>query len=333
MMSNLSNVSLFVYLFKIFLFLAYNRRNIYNTEIQLIMVEQTDAEKTVSKCPVKHNSNATTSSSMSGWTSFFQQRHNTDTTNSTDSSSPIGTTSSSCPVVHSGSCNPASIEETANHAQTPHPDQRVPLSTYRSVSSIPKPSPKHEDGDDPSPAHQPKDSSRWVYPSEQQFFNAMKRKGWKLPPDTELTIPHVVQIHNAVNERGWREILQWENLRHNPNPRLVRFIGRPQDLSPRARVMSGLWLREAPFDRHDWFVDFGDGTKERRYVIDFYNGKEEKTNMNGLPSMYLDVRPALDDVDAVKDRIEMFCKDAFPGIYGIMKQNMNQNTGDDNRKT
>jgi cytochrome c heme-lyase len=305
------------------------------------MVETTDTENSVSKCPVKHDSNsASRSSSLSGWTSFFQLRHkNNDTNSISNATSPttIGlgesvatVNSSSCPVVNAGSCNPASIEEAAKHAQTPHPDQRVPLSTHRSISSIPKPCPKYEDGDHQNPIHQPTDSSKWVYPSEQQFFNAMKRKGWKLPPDTELTIPHVVQIHNAVNERGWREILQWENLRHNPNPRLVRFIGRPTDLSPRARIMSGLWLREAPFDRHDWFVDFGDGTKERRYVIDFYNGKEERnsaTSRNGLPSMYLDVRPALDDVEAVKDRIEMFCKDAFPGIYGIMKQNMNQNTG------
>lgn len=220
------------------------------------------------------------------------------------------------------SCNPASIEEAAKHAQTPHPDQRIPLSTLRSISTIPKPC---EEGDHHlnSPSHQPKESSKWVYPSEQQFFNAMKRKGWQLPPDTELTIPQVVQIHNAVNERGWREILQWENLRNNPSPRLVRFIGRPTDLSPRARVMSGLWLREKPFDRHDWFVDFGDGTKERRYVIDFYNGKEDHSNKNGLPSMYLDVRPALDDVDAVKDRMEMFCKDALPGLYSVMKEAWN----------
>jgi cytochrome c heme-lyase len=311
------------------------------------MTGTTDNEKVVSKCPVKHDANST-NSSISGWTSFF--RHKTDDTNTTDATSPsvtttatatatVTTNASSCPVVNTGSCNPASIEEAAKHAETPHPDQRVPLSTYRSISSIPKPCPKQKDGgdDDQSPVHQPKDSSKWVYPSEQQFFNAMKRKGWKLPPDTELTIPHVVQIHNAVNERGWREILQWENLRHNPNPRLVRFIGRPQDLSPRARIMSGLWLREAPFDRHDWFVDFGDGTKERRYVIDFYNGKEDSsssTSRNGLPSMYLDVRPALDDIEAVKDRMEMFCKDAFPGIYGIMKQNIHQSTdnGSSNNK-
>ena len=35
--------------------------------------------------------------------------------------------------------------------------------------------------------------------------------------------------------------------------------------------------------------------------------------------MYLDVRPAIDDSDAVVDRTKMFFKDAFPGIYRAMR--------------
>ena len=112
-------------------------------------------------------------------------------------------------------------------------------------------------------------------------------------------------------------MLKWESIRENPNPRLVKFIGRPKDLSPRARFYSTLWLRNEPFDRHDWYVDRGDGNGERRYVIDFYNG-QEKEGGNGLPSMYLDVRPALDDVESGKDRMKMFFRDAFPGIAGLM---------------
>jgi len=144
----------------------------------------------------------------------------------------------------------------------------------------------------------------------------------------ESAIPQVVQIHNAVNEKGWREVLQWENMRDNPHPRLVRFIGRPKDLSPKARFFSTLWGRNEPFDRHDWFVDRGDGSGERRYVIDFYNGKEGSGDGlgsgngngggSGLPTMYLDVRPALDDLDSVQDTVKMFFKDAFPGISGLM---------------
>ena len=49
-----------------------------------------------------------------------------------------------------------------NSPNEPAPDQPFPLDTTRQVSSIPKAE---------------KDSSeRWVYPSEQMFWNAMRRK-------------------------------------------------------------------------------------------------------------------------------------------------------------
>ena len=37
-------------------------------------------------------------------------------------------------------------------------------------------------------------------------------------------------------------------------PRLVRFVGRPQDYSPQARLLNLLGYK-LPFDRHDWVVD------------------------------------------------------------------------------
>lgn len=63
----------------------------------------------------------------------------------------------------------------------------------------------------------------------------------------------------------------------------------------------------APFDRHDWVVDRC-GTKIR-YVIDFYTGRaSDSSNV----SFYLDVRPALDDWEGVKMRLES----AFGGLFG-----------------
>ena len=56
--------------------------------------------------------------------------------------------------------------------QLPAPGQNIPLSTDREVSNIPRAS---ESADD-----------KWVYPSEQMFYNAMIRKGWKVEKD-ELT--------------------------------------------------------------------------------------------------------------------------------------------------
>ncbi|KAL1629177.1 Cytochrome c1 heme lyase [Neofusicoccum ribis] len=50
-------------------------------------------------------------------------------------------------------------------------------------------------------------TGNWVYPSEEMFFNAMKRK--KFDPRVE-DMRSIVPIHNAVNERAWREIKAWE---------------------------------------------------------------------------------------------------------------------------
>jgi cytochrome c heme-lyase len=57
----------------------------------------------------------------------------------------------------------------------------------------------------------------------------------------------------------------------------------------------------APFDRHDWVVDRC-GTRVR-YIIDFYAGKSA---FAGMPSFYLDVRPALDGWEGAKMRMQMF---------------------------
>ena len=95
----------------------------------------------------------------------------------------------------------------------------------------------------------------------------------------------------------------------------MRFVGRPQDYSPKARLLNLLGYK-LPFDRHDWVVD-RDGRQARpasllrsatadasqvRYVIDFYNAAP----VDGKPvAMHLDVRPALDSPSALGDRLRM----------------------------
>ena len=49
-----------------------------------------------------------------------------------------------------------------------------------------------------------------MYPSEAQFFAAMRRKGWDPRPED---MANVVRIHNAVNERAWMHVLEWEERR------------------------------------------------------------------------------------------------------------------------
>lgn len=173
--------------------------------------------------------------------------------------------------------------------QQPAPDQPFPLSVSREESSIPRSnSEKH-----------------WVYPSEQMFWNAMLKKGWRWRKDD--LAPHdmtnIIKIHNQNNEQAWNEILKWEALHAKEcpcGPTLVRFGGKANEYSPRARIRS-LMGYELPFDRHDWIVNRCG--KDVRYVIDYYDGGEvDKTTYQFTA---LDVRPALDSLTAVWDRMKV----------------------------
>jgi cytochrome c heme-lyase len=194
--------------------------------------------------------------------------------------------------------------------QRPAPGQRYTLPTDRYRSSIPKATTT------PGSANQSEQEEAWLYPSPQMFYNAMRRKGWDPREEDMVT---VVSIHNAVNERSWSQVLEWERLHESEceRPRLARFRGRPNDLSPKARVMSWAGYKP-PFDRHDWIVDRC-GT-EVRYVIDFYQGEVPKDHPHQTPSaFFLDVRPALDSFGSAYDRLRMGLHSTFPSVFSISK--------------
>ncbi len=52
----------------------------------------------------------------------------------------------------------------------------------------------------------------------------------------------VVNIHNSVNERAWREVMVWEQLHAGEcaAPRLKKFQGKPSEFSPKARLLNAL---------------------------------------------------------------------------------------------
>lgn len=168
--------------------------------------------------------------------------------------------------------------------QRPAPDQPFSLEKERVMSSIPKA------GTD----------ENWVYPSEQMFWNAMLRKGWRWKDD-DLEVKdmtNIIKIHNANNEQGWQEVLKWEALHAKKcsTPKLKKFGGKAKDYSPRARIRN--WMGyELPFDRHDWIVDRCG--RDVRYIIDYYDGGEVDKNYR---FSILDVRPAFDSFGACKDR-------------------------------
>uniref|UniRef100_A0A7S4DXX3 Holocytochrome c-type synthase n=1 Tax=Lotharella globosa TaxID=91324 RepID=A0A7S4DXX3_9EUKA len=179
-------------------------------------------------------------------------------------------------------------------SQMPSRGQRMPLPTHRVESTIPK--------GDFKPSHQLEGKANWTYPSPQQFYNAMKRKGYQ-PKEEDMQ--SVVAIHNTVNEKTWKKVMEWEKMHLDkcPNPRLEKFSGRANDQSLKARINTWMGYRP-PFDRHDWVVDRCG--KKVRYVIDFYTGP----SMTGMPlSIHLDVRPAADSFGAIWDRVRV-------GIFG-----------------
>jgi hypothetical protein len=69
------------------------------------------------------------------------------------------------------------------------------------------------------------------------FLNALSRKK-KADDVTEADAESMVAIHNNMNERTWAEVLRWESLHAAkcPDPKLLRFKGRPDELSPLARL-------------------------------------------------------------------------------------------------
>lgn len=194
---------------------------------------------------------------------------------------------SECPV--QGDVNPLNMMPPAN--QQPAPGQPFPLPTERQTSSIPRAIPS------------PEGKTFWEYPSQQMFWNAMLRKGWRWRDEdiSPKDMDDIIKIHNANNEQAWQEVLKWEALhaRECGHPKLKSFGGKAKDFSPRARIRQMMGY-ELPFDRHDWIVDRCG--KDVRYVIDYYDGGmvDEKYKF-----AILDVRPAMDSFENVWDRMKV----------------------------
>ena len=93
------------------------------------------------------------------------------------------------------------------------PPSRPSLRTEREISTIPRSSSlsscpvPHGASANAETAAEHDSSGNWVYPSEKMFFDAMRRKGHDA---RETDMKTVVPIHNAVNERAWKEVRQWE---------------------------------------------------------------------------------------------------------------------------
>ena len=174
------------------------------------------------------------------------------TNNPPESSCPVRLPKDSAPGRDSSSSTLSKLNPLnympANLSQSRAANQTVYLPLSRETSSIPR-----GDAD-----------SNWEYPSPQQMYNAMLRKGYDDTPQD--AVESMVAVHNFLNEGAWAEIVGWEQrfsrgLAHGwryckfgeeayesiaeadeaaPRPRLLRFQGRPKEMTPKAKIIQAL---------------------------------------------------------------------------------------------
>ena len=107
------------------------------------------------------------------------------------------------------------------------------------------------------------------------MYNAMLRKGYTDTPQD--AVESMVAVHNFLNEGAWAEIVEWERRfarglgrgwrecrrgeegslaasrmaaddAEVARPRLLRFMGRPNDMTPKASVLQMMgWIYPAKF--------------------------------------------------------------------------------------
>ncbi|OJD18859.1 hypothetical protein AJ78_01114 [Emergomyces pasteurianus Ep9510] len=259
-------------------------------------------------CPVDHKTRA----------AWLSQHQNSNSHPTTPTDTPTKHTDTTKPLKQ---LRPLSREREVSSIPRAIPDTPTPAPSSSPTSATPPPSPyaakasstaSHisPSNDEAETGHDTR-TGNWIYPSERQFFEALLRKNTPTSAtsatDLATSVASIIPIHNAVNERAWSEILDWESSapasdpgsRKCGGPKLYSFRGlgvESQFLSPRARING--WLGyQRPFDRHDWVVERCGGARIE-YVIDFYQGRSGGAGLgtaanNAKLNFYLDVRPKL----------------------------------------
>ncbi|PTB63134.1 cytochrome C1 heme lyase [Trichoderma citrinoviride] len=240
-----------------------------------------------SKCPVDHSSTKPSASWTQTISSYIW---------STPSPEPPSNLPATHPAIPSTSRQSSTLETSRVTSSIPRSfttlDETCPVDHGASANPPTPSNAEVESGADAA-------SGNWVYPSEKMFFEAMKRKGYDA---REVDMKTVVPIHNAVNERAWQQIKEWEAPylagSKCSGPKLASFANKSTRMTPTARINTILGYT-APFDRHDWVIDRCGVRVD--YVIDFYAGRPGGSAAG--PSFYLDVRPKLNTMEGVKMRV------------------------------
>lgn len=197
--------------------------------------------------------------------------------------------SSACPVKHDAVAAPPPSacpvpHESRGAAAVPEPRSTLsklnPLNwMFSDLSQERAPSQTHVLPTEREPSTIPKGdgAGNWEYPSPQQMYNALLRKGYH---DTDITaVESMVSVHNFLNEGAWAEIMEWEKRfsgglrrgwqlcsRGEQNfdrmaqkygyekevddlaPSLMRFQGRPSEMTPKAAMIQVMgWIYPSMF--------------------------------------------------------------------------------------
>ena len=186
------------------------------------------------------------------------------------------------------------------------------------------------------------DGSLWEYPSPQQMYNAMLRKGYT---DTPVdAVESMVSVHNFLNEGAWAEIMGWERRfsrglsegykvcakgeenanqalgtedpfdtttwtdKDIPPPKLLRFTGRPTEPTPKSQILQWAgWAWPSKYSSPPPF-DRHDWFVQRcdekgcAEVRYVIDYYEGEPEPTGEPVFFLDVRPAIDGPRSAAER-------------------------------
>jgi cytochrome c heme-lyase len=195
------------------------------------------------------------------------------------------------------------------------------------------------------------DGSLWEYPSPQQMYNAMLRKGYE---DTPVdAVESMVSVHNFLNEGAWAEIMGWERrfsrglsegykvckkgeenanemlgtsdpfdtttwtAKDIPPPKLLRFTGRPDEPTPKSQILQwAAWAWPAKFSSPPPF-DRHDWFVQRcdekgcEEVRYVIDYYEGEDGSGGEPVFFLDVRPAIDGPRGAAERVVRWGTDVW----------------------
>ncbi len=203
---------------------------------------------------------------------------------STISSSPANATTLS-------KLNPLNYMPSLNNTRESTSPQSITLPLSRETSSIPR-----------SDA-----TSNWEYPSPQQMYNAMLRKGYTDTPAEH--VESMVAVHNFLNEGAWAEIEDWEALFSRGLGPAWQVCSRGEEGVANERAKREFFARKRDMSGN---IARGEAIPEPPKLIRFQGRPKEPTPKARILSMLGQVFPGHFSQDPPFDRHDWYVSRKLP---------------------